>query len=195
MGTVSSPLSGTFNVRNALAALAAASAVGAPWEALAEGLGSFRSVRQRMEVRGEVGGVTVIDDFAHHPTAVRETVDAVRTRFPERRVVAIFEPRSYTAQRREHQEGFRRALGRADRVVLAGLFHPERYDADTGLNPEVLVQSIREHGIEADYLPDVDRIVDLMARTARPGDVLLVMSNGAFGGIHEKLLTRLGAPP
>ena len=91
--------------------------------------------------------------------------------------------------------GFRRALGRADRVVLAGLFHPERYDADTGLNPEVLVQSIREHGIEADYLPNVDRIVDLMARTTRTGDVLLVMSNGAFGGIHEKLLARLGAPP
>ncbi len=195
MGTVSSPLSGTFNVRNALAALAAASAVGAPWEALTEGLGSFRSVRQRMEVRGEVGGVTVIDDFAHHPTAVRETVAAVRTRFPERRVVAIFEPRSYTAQRRELQEGFRRALGHADRVVLAGLFHPERYDADTGLDPEVLVQSIREDGIEADYVPDVDRIVDLMARTARSGDVLLVMSNGAFGSIHEKLLARLGAPP
>ena len=169
MGTVSSPLSGTFNVRNALAALAAASTVGAPWEALAEGLGSFRSVRQRMEVRGEVGGVTVIDDFAHHPTAVRETVEAVRTRFPERRVVAIFEPRSYTAQRRELQEGFRRALGHADRIVLAGLFHPERYDADTGLDPEVLVQSIREDGIEADYVPDVDRIVDLMARDRPAG--------------------------
>jgi UDP-N-acetylmuramate: L-alanyl-gamma-D-glutamyl-meso-diaminopimelate ligase len=145
-----------------------------------------------MEVRGEVAGVTVIDDFAHHPTAVRETLAAVRQRFGDRRVVAIFEPRSYTAQRREFQEPYRAALAAADRVVLAGLFHPERYDEGTGMDPAELAASIRADGVEADYIPEVDRIVESVTRAARPGDVLLVMSNGGFGGIHEKLLAALG---
>ncbi|MSR22961.1 MAG: UDP-N-acetylmuramate:L-alanyl-gamma-D-glutamyl-meso-diaminopimelate ligase [Gemmatimonadetes bacterium] len=191
VGTVSSPLAGAFNVRNCLAAVAAASAVGAPWEAVVEGLRTFRSVRRRMEIRGEERGVIVIDDFAHHPTAIRETIDAVRQRLPGRRIVAVFEPRSYTAQRREFQEEFRRSLGRADRVILAGLFHPERYDRETGMDPEGLVKAIGADGVQAEYLPDVARIVDRLAGSTRPGDVLLVMSNGGFGGIHEKLLARL----
>jgi UDP-N-acetylmuramate: L-alanyl-gamma-D-glutamyl-meso-diaminopimelate ligase len=191
-GTFETPLSGAFNVRNTLAAIAAARAVGAEWERIREGLGTFRSVRRRMEVRGEVAGVTVIDDFAHHPTAVRETLAAVRQRFGDRRVVAIFEPRSYTAQRREFQEPYRAALAAADRVVLAGLFHPERYDEGTGMDPAELAASIRADGVEADYIPEVDRIVESVTRAARPGDVLLVMSNGGFGGIHEKLLAALG---
>ena len=123
-GVVETPLAGDFNVRNCLAALAAASAAGADWEALREGIRTFRSVRRRMEVRGEAGGVTVIDDFAHHPTAVRETLRGARQRYVGRRVTAIFEPRSYTAQRREFQEDYRRALGIADQVVIGGLFHP-----------------------------------------------------------------------
>ena len=191
-GTIETPLSGAFNVRNTLAAIAAARAVGAEWDRIREGLSTFLSVRRRMEVRGEVGGVTVIDDFAHHPTAVRETLAAVRQRFGDRRVVAIFEPRSYTAQRREFQEPYREALGAADRVVLAGLFHPERYDKGTGMDPAELAASIRKDGVEADYIPEVDRIVETVTRDARPGDVLLVMSNGGFGGIHEKLLAALG---
>lgn len=191
LGRFESPLGGTFNVRNALAAMAAARAAGAPAEALREGLRSFRSVRRRMEVRGEVRGVTVIDDFAHHPTAVRETVDAVRKRYPGRRVVAIFEPRSYTAQRRESQGPFRDALATADRVILAGLFHPERYDDDTGMDPEALVAEVRAAGAEADYIPDVGRIVSDVAAAARAGDVVLIMSNGGFGGIHDRLLEAL----
>ena len=148
-----------------------------------------------MEVSGVARGVTVIDDFAHHPTAVRETVQAVRQRFEGRRVVAIFEPRSYTAQRREFQEPYRAALAAADRVVLAGLFHPERYDAKTGMNPEELTESIRAGGIRADYIADVDRIVESVVPDARDGDVLLVMSNGGFGGIHRKLLDALEESP
>jgi UDP-N-acetylmuramate: L-alanyl-gamma-D-glutamyl-meso-diaminopimelate ligase len=192
LGRVVTPLSGAFNVSNCLAATAAAHAVGASWEAIAEGLGSFRSVRRRLEVKGDVRGVTVIDDFAHHPTAVGGTIVAVRQRFGARRVVAIFEPRSYTAQRREFQEAFRRALGHADRVILAGLFHPERYDRTTGMDPTELVASIRADGVEADYIPEVERIVQTAASEARAGDVLLVMSNGGFGGIHGKLLEALG---
>jgi UDP-N-acetylmuramate: L-alanyl-gamma-D-glutamyl-meso-diaminopimelate ligase len=192
LGRVETALSGDFNVRNVLGALAASHAVGAPWDALVDGLRTFRSVRRRLEVKGEVRGVTVIDDFAHHPTAVGETIAAVRQRFGARRVVAIFEPRSYTAQRREFQEAFRRALARADRVILAGLFHPERYDRTTGMDPTELVASIRADGVEADYIPEVERIVQTAASEARAGDVLLVMSNGGFGGIHGKLLEALG---
>ncbi|MBW3535406.1 MAG: UDP-N-acetylmuramate:L-alanyl-gamma-D-glutamyl-meso-diaminopimelate ligase [Gemmatimonadetes bacterium] len=192
VGEVETPLSGAFNVRNVLAAVVAARAAGAEWPGILEGLRTFRSVRRRMEVRGEVRGVTVIDDFAHHPTAVRETIEATRQRFAERRVVAIFEPRSYTAQRREFQEPYRRALGGADRVVLAGLFHPERYDATTGMDPRELAGALRSDGVETDYIPDVDRIVEAVTPSARSGDVLLVMSNGGFGGIHEKLLAALG---
>ena len=192
MGDVETPLSGVLNVRNCLAAIAAAHAVGAAWDGIREGLSTFRGVQRRMEIRGEVRGVTVVDDFAHHPTAVRETIAAVRQRFPERRVVAIFEPRNYTAQRREFQEPYRRALADADRVVLAGLFHPERYDRETGLDPEQLAASLRSDGVSADYIPEVDAIVEEVAPGARAGDILLVMSNGSFGGIHDKLRAALG---
>jgi UDP-N-acetylmuramate: L-alanyl-gamma-D-glutamyl-meso-diaminopimelate ligase len=188
---VETPLGGAFNVRNCLAAVVAARAAGAGWEGIRGGLGSFRSVRRRMEIVDEVHGVLVIDDFAHHPTAVRETLEATHQRFPARRVVAIFEPRSYTAQRREFQEAYRRALSGADRVVLAGLFHPERYDAETGMDPTRLAASLREDGVSADYVPDVDRIVETVTGPARPGDILLVMSNGAFGGIQTKLVEAL----
>ena len=191
-GSVETSLSGTFNVRNCLAAIAASDAVGAEWERIAEGLATFRSVRRRQELRGEVRGVRVIDDFAHHPTAVRKTIAAVRQRFDGCRLVAIFEPRSYTAQRREFQKSYRRALAGADRVVLAGLFHPERYDRDTGMDPRELAEELRADGTAAEYTPDVDRIVTTVAGDARPGDVLLVMSNGSFGGIHDKLLAVLG---
>ncbi|HCR04357.1 MAG TPA: UDP-N-acetylmuramate:L-alanyl-gamma-D-glutamyl-meso-diaminopimelate ligase [Gemmatimonadetes bacterium] len=192
LGGVRTPLSGALNVRNSLAALAAASALGADWNRLVEGLQTLKIVRRRMEVRGEVRGVTVIDDFAHHPTAVRETIAATRQRFVGRRVVAIFEPCSYTAQLRKFQQPYREALGNADLVVLAGLFHPERYDVNTGLDPEELASSLRADGVETDYIPEVDRIVDAIVSAARPGDVLLVMSNGGFCGIHEKLLATLG---
>ena len=193
LGRVQTPLFGTFNVQNCLAAIAAACAVGADLEAIRGGLPGFQNVRRRMDVRGEVRGVTVIDDFAHHPTAVRGIIEAARQRFPDRRVVTIFEPRSYTAQRREFQDAYREALGTADRVVLAGLFHPERYDEHTGMDPEELVSSLRSDGVEADHIPEVDRIVETVVPEASPGDVLLVLSNGGFEGIHRKLLKGLKA--
>jgi UDP-N-acetylmuramate: L-alanyl-gamma-D-glutamyl-meso-diaminopimelate ligase len=191
-GRFRTSLGGAFNVRNCLAAVAAARAVGASWDGIREGLETFRSVRRRMEVRGQVRGVTVIDDFAHHPTAVRETLQATRQRFQGSRVLAVFEPRSYTAQRRESQAAFEEALAGADRVVLAGLFRPERYDAETGMDPAELVDNLASGGVEATYIPEVDDIVRTLAEEAREGDVVLVMSNGAFGGIHQKLLDALG---
>ncbi len=193
--SVETSLWGTFNVRNCLAAIAASDVAGAKWERIVEGLSTFRSVRRRQELRGEVRGVKVIDDFAHHPTAVRETIAAVRKRFDGCRLVAIFEPRSYTAQRREFQKSYRRALAGADRVLLAGLFHPERYDRLSGMDPRELADGLRADGVGADYIPDVDRIVTTVVSDARPGDVLLVMSNGSFGGIHDKLLAALGRGP
>jgi UDP-N-acetylmuramate: L-alanyl-gamma-D-glutamyl-meso-diaminopimelate ligase len=191
LGWIETPISGAFNVRNALAAIAAATSVGVDWIAVQKGMRTFRSVRRRMELKGIAGDIRVIDDFAHHPTAVRETIEAARARFPGGRLFAILEPRSYTAQRREFQEPFRDALRGADRVYLAGLFHPERYDRNTGMDPLELVEGLRASGIPADYLSEVDRIVESVASEARPGDTLLVMSNGGFGGIHGKLLAAL----
>jgi UDP-N-acetylmuramate: L-alanyl-gamma-D-glutamyl-meso-diaminopimelate ligase len=144
-----------------------------------------------MEVRGVVENITVIDDFAHHPTAVRETVRATRQRYPGRRLTAIFEPRSYTAQRREFQDAYQNALAEADGVIIAGLFHPERYTRDTAIDPHAMVEAWRAAGRSADHIVDPDAIARAIAATAMPGDVVLIMSNGSFGGVHDKLLTLL----
>ena len=190
-GRIETPVPGMFNVRNALAAIAAATAAGASRDGILEGLRTFRSVRRRMEVFGEVGGVTLIDDFAHHPTAVEETIAAARQRYAGRRLVAVFEPRSYTAQRREFQEPYRRALAGAEVVVIAGLFHPERYSAQTALDADALVESLQQGGVDAHHLPDADEIVRFLPARLADGDVVLIMSNGAFGGIHGKLRAAL----
>jgi UDP-N-acetylmuramate: L-alanyl-gamma-D-glutamyl-meso-diaminopimelate ligase len=190
-GIVQTPMAGAFNVRNCLAAIAAAEAVGADPERIRQGLATFRSVRRRLEVRGTVRGITVIDDFAHHPTAVRETIEAVRQRYPDRRIVAVFEPRSYTAQLKEFQQPYTDAFASAQSVVLAGLFHPERYTAETALDPVALTAAWRAQGKAAEYIPDVDDIVQHLVRQANGGDIVLIMSNGGFGGIHGKLLSAL----
>ena len=187
-GVVETPLAGAFNVRNCLAVVAAASAVGAEPEKIRAGLKSFQSVRRRMEVRGEAGGVVVIDDFAHHPTAVKETLAAARQRYGERPLVAVFEPRSYTSQRKEFQDAYVRAFAPAQTVVLAGLFHPERYDARTALDPHAVIAALQQQGKHAAYIPEVDAIVRHLAERLQGGEVVLVMSNGGFGGIHQKLL-------
>jgi UDP-N-acetylmuramate: L-alanyl-gamma-D-glutamyl-meso-diaminopimelate ligase len=193
-GVVETPLAGAFSVRNCLAAIAAAAAAGADPARVREALGTYRSVRRRMEVRGIVNGVVVIDDFAHHPTAVRETLAAARQKYPAARLVAIFEPRSYTAQLRRFEDDYAAAFAQADEVVFAGLFHPERYDETTALSPERLVAAWQAAGKDAAYLPDVDDIVRRVSATAGAGDVIMVMSNGGFGGIHEKLLSALDGP-
>lgn len=190
-GVVETPLAGAFNVRNCLAAIAAAESVNADRAGVLEGLRTFRSVRRRLEVRGEVRGITLIDDFAHHPTAVQETIEAVRQRYAGRPIVAVFEPRSYTAQRKEFQEPYGRALLGADQIIMAGLFHPERYTKDTALDPMALVEHWRAQGRQADYIPDVDEIVRVLASRLNGNEVVLIMSNGGFGGIHGKILGSL----
>jgi UDP-N-acetylmuramate: L-alanyl-gamma-D-glutamyl-meso-diaminopimelate ligase len=192
-GEVDAPVGGAIGVRNCLAVIAIAESIGADRAGVIEGLRTFRSVKRRMEIRGEARGVTVIDDFAHHPTAVRETIEAIRQRFRGRPIVAVFEPRSYTSQRREFQDSYREAFAGADRVVLAGLFHPERYTEQTALNPNELVSAWRAAGKPADFIPDPDEIVRHLVPEMKGNEVILVMSNGGFGGIHGKLLDALGA--
>ena len=190
-GAVDTPLAGAFNVRNVLAVIAAAESVGANRDGVREGLRTFLSVKRRMEVRGEVRGVAVIDDFAHHPTAVRETINAIRQKYSGRRIVAVFEPRSYTAQRREFQGEYVKAFESADEIILAGLFHPERYEEGTAIDPAEMVRQWKGGGKPAQHLPDADAIVKELAPRLKERDVVLVMSNGGFGGIHQKLLDAL----
>jgi UDP-N-acetylmuramate: L-alanyl-gamma-D-glutamyl-meso-diaminopimelate ligase len=190
-GRVKTTLAGAFNVRNALAVIAVAESIGADREGVREGLRTFLSVKRRMEVKGEARGVVVIDDFAHHPTAVRETIDAVKQKYAGRRIVAVFEPRSYTAQRREFQGEYERAFDGAEEIVLGGLFHPERYTAETAMNPAELVAAWKKMGKGAAQFAEVDSIVSYLVPRLRARDVVVVMSNGSFGGIHSKLLAAL----
>jgi UDP-N-acetylmuramate: L-alanyl-gamma-D-glutamyl-meso-diaminopimelate ligase len=190
-GKIETPLAGAFNVRNALAVIAAGESVNADREGVRHGFKTFTSVKRRMEVRGEVRGVAVIDDFAHHPTAVRETIDAIRQKYAGRRIVAVFEPRSYTAQRREFQSAYVNAFAGADEVILASLFHPERYRQGTALDLSEMIGELGAAGKSARHLEDADAIVADLAPRLKARDVVLVMSNGGFGGIHQKLLDAL----
>ena len=192
-GDVESPLAGAFSVRNILSVIAAAESVGADRERVREGLRTYKSVKRRMEVRGEARGVTVIDDFAHHPTAIRETIAAAKQKFAGRRIIAVYEPRSYTAQLREFEDAYEKAFAQADEIVLAGLFRPDRY-GDTALDPSLLVDRWRKAGKQAAYVPAVPEIVSALEQTLSSGDVVLVMSNGGFGGLHDKLLEALKTP-
>ena len=190
IGSFELPLLGTYNVRNALAAVAVGAAVGLNTDTMAEGLRRFKGVRRRMELRGTAGGVSVYDDFAHHPTAIEETLTGVRSAFPTQRVWAIFEPRSATSCRRIFQADFARALSRADRVVLPAVFR-SNLPEDQRLSAEQLIADLKAADVDARYIPKVDDIVPAVAREARDGDVIVVMSNGGFDDIHRKLLDAL----
>lgn len=193
--TMRSPLHGVHNVRNALAATAAAHAAGLDAVAIARALGRFSGVKRRLELRGEVNGVAVYDDFAHHPTAIRETVRAVRASFPDRRIWAVFEPRSATSCRRVFQDDFADAFigSGADEVVLAAVFRSTLPDAER-LDVDLLVQAISKDGPRARVIPNVEAIVDTIASEARAGDLVVIMSNGGFDGIHARLIEALGRP-
>ena len=187
------PMIGELNVRNALAALLMARYAGLSDEQIQAGFDTFEGIRRRMEIRGEVNGVTVIDDFAHHPTAIRETLKALGRRFPERRVWAIFEPRSNTTRRNHFQLELAEALRLAKRVVVAEVARLEQVPPEERLNPAQLMADIRAAGVEADYLPTADEIVAHVASQVRSGDILCVLSNGGFDNIHQKLLDALEA--
>ena len=187
---VTLPLLGTFNVRNALAATAAAAAVDVRPETTADALSRFLGVRRRLEVRGVARDITVYDDFAHHPTAVRETLLALRATPVEGRIWAVFEPRSATACRRVFQDEFVEALGIADEVVVAAVYRSTLPDAER-LSAEQVVADLGARGVSARYLPTVEEAITAVARDARSGDRVVIMSNGDFGGIHLRLLARL----
>jgi UDP-N-acetylmuramate: L-alanyl-gamma-D-glutamyl-meso-diaminopimelate ligase len=193
-GEVRLALAGDHNVRNALAALATAAAEGVDLARATEALGRFRGVRRRLEVRGTASGVTVYDDFAHHPTAVAATLAALRA-FGGGRLVAVFEPRSYTSRTKVFQADFARAFSAADRVIVAAAHLPGKVPEGQRLSEPDLVDAIRRHGVAADFLPGVSEIVAELAASLRPGDRVAVLSNGGFGGIHEKLLRALGSRP
>jgi UDP-N-acetylmuramate: L-alanyl-gamma-D-glutamyl-meso-diaminopimelate ligase len=196
LGRFELPLPGEHNLRNALAALAAAAAVGVEPEVARESLAAFRGVKRRLEVRGRVRGVVVYDDFAHHPTAVRETLRALRVSLAAQarpgRLVAVFEPRSYTSRTRVFQEDFARAFQDADRVIVAGAYLPAKVPDGQRLSETELVGAIAELGKDARFVDTVDEIVRRLGAELREGDQVVILSNGGFGGIHEKLLRALG---
>ncbi len=184
------PLRGAHNVRNALAALAVGHECGLDVAALRTGLLTFAGVKRRLEVVGERRGVTVYDDFAHHPTAVAETIAAMRSSRPGHRLWTVFEPRSASSCRRVFQDDFATAFGGADEVVLAPVYRSTLPEAERLSGPQ-LVADLQAAGVSARQLPGVDDIVTHLAADAGPGDDIVVMSNGGFGGIHKKLLEAL----
>jgi UDP-N-acetylmuramate: L-alanyl-gamma-D-glutamyl-meso-diaminopimelate ligase len=186
------PLIGDFNIRNCLAVIVAADAWGIDQKAVADALRTFKSVRRRLEVRGEVNGITVIDDFAHHPTAVRETLAALRNKYSDRRLVAVFEPRSRTSCHETFQAAYIEAFAPADYVIVSRVYDAQRAAEMGGvLDIEKLIDDVSATGKSAFAITDVEEIVSALKNELQDGDVVAIMSNGGFGGIHEKLIAQL----
>ncbi|MFL6542664.1 MAG: UDP-N-acetylmuramate:L-alanyl-gamma-D-glutamyl-meso-diaminopimelate ligase [Chthoniobacterales bacterium] len=185
------PMIGEFNVRNAAMAISAAKFYGVPKREIQEALSSFKGIARRQEVRGVARGVTVIDDFGHHPTAIAQTLTALRHRYAGQRIWAVFEPRSNTTRRAVFQQELPDALKLADGVFISQVARLEQIPANERLNPEAVVKSIADSGRPAFYEPDADHIVDRLLPQLREKEVVTVFSNGGFDNIHEKLLARL----
>jgi UDP-N-acetylmuramate: L-alanyl-gamma-D-glutamyl-meso-diaminopimelate ligase len=184
-------LAGEHNALNATAAAALAAGRGIAKEAIQAALASFKSVKRRLEVRAVVGGITVIDDFAHHPTAIRETLRALRSVYPQSRLWAVLEPRSNTLRRKVLESELVESLRVADRVLLAGVYQQQRIPDAERLHPEDVVRALHASGTPAELCPDGDAIVSAIAPQLQPGDVVVLLSNGGFDGIYEKLPARL----
>ena len=189
------PLIGEFNVRNAAMAVSAARFYGAAPEKIHAALASFQGIARRQELRGEVGGVKVIDDFGHHPTAIAQTLTALRHRYRGNRIWAIFEPRSNTTRRAVFQQDLPDALKLADGVFISQVARLDQIPENERLNPEAVMAAIATGGRPAYYEPDAAHIVDRLVPLLQPNDVVAVFSNGGFDGIHEKILARLQASP
>ncbi len=191
-GQFQTPLLGEFNLLNCLAVIIAADAWGVDREKIRGALATFKNVKRRAEVRGEERGVTVIDDFAHHPTAVRETLRALRARYKDRRLIAIFEPRSWSSRLAVFQQDYANAFVAADYVVIASVFDSQKVtEKGRALDTNELIEAISQQGKPALALPGADEIVAHITPELREGDVVAIMSNGGFGGIHDKILTAL----
>jgi UDP-N-acetylmuramate: L-alanyl-gamma-D-glutamyl-meso-diaminopimelate ligase len=191
-GEFQTPLVGEFNLLNCLAVIVAADAWGISRDKIQSALASFQNVKRRAEVRGEEQGVLVIDDFAHHPTAVRETLRALRARYRDRRLVAVFEPRSWSSRLAVFQDDYANAFAAADYVVIASVFDSDKVtEKGRALDTRALIDAISKQGKPAFALPDAAEIVTHLVPELREGDVVAIMSNGGFGGIHERILTAL----
>jgi UDP-N-acetylmuramate: L-alanyl-gamma-D-glutamyl-meso-diaminopimelate ligase len=192
-GTIEAGLVGRHNVKNALAVYAMGRAMGVAREKLFDGFRNFKGVKRRQEIRGERRGVLLIDDFAHHPTAVRETIEAVKAAYPGRRLWAVFEPRSNTSKKNIFEREFSAALALADQVIVAGVYQPERVPEGERLSVENVVCEVNRLGAEdrARMIEGSAGIADFIARSARAGDIVLVMSNGGFDGVQDKILQAL----
>src|SRR5438067_603557 len=185
------PLAGEYNVWNATAAAALAADYGIPVDAIAGALKNFKSVKRRLEVKAEIRGITIIDDFAHHPTAIAATLNALRERYRGRRLWTILEPRSNTLRRNVFQNDLAKSLAIADEVIIANVFRSESIPESERLDIAAVATGIGKLGSHARVIADVDSIVRIAAPEIRPGDVVAILSNGGFGGIYEKLPRRL----
>ena len=190
---IRSPLAGRHNVLNTVAASAIALGRGIERDAVEQALRTFRNVLRRLEVKGETNGVLIVDDFAHHPTAIRATIEAARMRWPGRRLWAIFEPRSNTMRRREIETDLVSALATADGAVLGTVHRQQLLSEAERLSPERVVTAVRAAGKIGEALGSAEEIAEYLAEKTRPNDLLLVMSNGSFGGLCDLLLQRLAA--
>jgi UDP-N-acetylmuramate: L-alanyl-gamma-D-glutamyl-meso-diaminopimelate ligase len=191
VGDFSIPMLGAFNVQNALGVIVAGKELGIENGRIQKGVSSFKSVKRRLELRGEVERIRVYDDFAHHPTAVLETLRAIRERYPTDRIWAVFEPRSQTCRRKIFEQEFIKSFDPADTVVVARVFGSGKLTEDEQLSPDAVVEGVRARGKIAETFDTTDEIVDYISRNATPGDQIVVMSNGGFDGIHRKLLEKL----
>ena len=191
LGRYHLPLSGAYNVRNALAAIAAAFTAGVAPAAIRSGLAAFKGVRRRQEWVGTVADIILIDDFAHHPTAVGHTLEGLRQTYPQKRLWSVFEPASATNARALFESRYLEAFSNADGVVIAKVPRPERARGDAPFSPQRLVENLQAKGKTASYLTDADAIVDHLNQTLEPGDLVVFMSNGGFGNVQRRVLEAL----
>ncbi len=192
LGRCRLPMPGLHNALNSLAVMALLHHLGFAFAAIAGGLAGFEGVKRRQQVRGVVRGVTVVDDFAHHPTAVRETLSALRLAWPDNRLLVVFEPRTNSSRRAVFQQDYARVFGAADRVLIREHVPLDTVPVGEQFSSVQLAADLRAGGIEAQAYPDTDAILDTLATTCTAGDVVAILSNGGFDGIHERLLARLG---
>jgi UDP-N-acetylmuramate: L-alanyl-gamma-D-glutamyl-meso-diaminopimelate ligase len=185
-------LPGRHNLLNATACIAAARSLGIASSDIARGLATFSGVKRRQEIRGQVNGITVMDDFAHHPTAVKETIAAVKPFYPKGRLVAVFEPRTNTSMRNIFQETYPACFDKADLVCICSPGVKKNIPEAERFSPERLTEDICKRGRAAHHFDDPGQVVDFLAPALEPNDLVLVMSNGGFGNIHQRILERLG---
>ena len=188
---VRTPVAGRHNVLDALAAFAIAYGRGVECEAIERAMATFQSVRRRMEIKGEAGGILVVEDFAHHPTAIRMTLEATRTRWPGRKIWAAIEPRSNTMRRKIFQDVLPEALAVADAVAIGPVNRAQLLADEDRFSPDAVAESIRKRGRTAQAFSSADAIAEYFADNAKPGDMVMVMSNGSFDGLCTKLLDKL----